>query len=77
MNDWLYRHRIIARLFILAYIIFFSWAMYWFMTMPNPTESQTAMITGLFGIGAAWYALYLRSVKKECDQDPDDEERKE
>ena len=63
MNDWFYRHRIIARLFILVYILFFSWTVYWYMNLPAPSEFQTGFITGLFGIGAAWYALYLKSVK--------------
>ena len=63
MSDWVHKHRIISRLFILVYILFFAWTVYWFMGLPNPSESQTAMITGLFGIGAAWYALYLKSQK--------------
>jgi hypothetical protein len=65
MTDWFYKHRIIARLFILVYITFFSWTTYWYMQLPDPSESQTGFITALFGIGAAWYALYLRSVKEQ------------
>lgn len=63
MKDWLYRHRVIARAFITVYIAFFGWTVYWYMNLPNPSEHQTGMVTALFGIGAAWYALYLKSMK--------------
>lgn len=72
--DWIYRHKIITRLFILVYILFFGWSVYWFMNLPNPSEQQTIMITALFGIGAAWFALYLKSMKGDANGKETNEE---
>ncbi len=78
MSDWINKYNIITRLFILVYILFFGWAVVWFMLLPNPSESQTVMITGLFGIGGAWYALYLKSLKgTKNGEETNDEENNE
>ena len=41
----------------------------WFMSLPDPTNAQSAFISVIVGAGAAWFGLYCGSggVKKDKD----------
>ena len=36
----------------------------WFMTLPNPTNAQSAFVSVIVGAGAAWFGLYCGSGSK-------------
>jgi len=35
----------------------------WFMSLPDPTNSQSAFVSVIVGAGAAWFGLYVGSGK--------------
>ena len=57
--------RIFPRLFISAYIyVFYEYAM-WMMALENPTTRQASLFSVITGIGAAWFAAYVATGKKD------------
>ena len=36
----------------------------WFMTLPDPTNAQSAFVSVIVGAGAAWFGLYVGSTSK-------------
>ena len=55
------RWRIVPRLFICLYAVAFFRTTEWFMSLPDPTNSQSAFISVIVGAGAAWFGLYVSS----------------
>ena len=55
------RWRIVPRLFICLYAVAFFRATEWFMSLPEPTNAQSAFISVIVGAGAAWFGLYVSS----------------
>ena len=53
------RFRTIPRLIMLAYIYAFYKSVTWFMTLPDPTNSQAMYISTIVGAGAAFFGLYV------------------
>ena len=53
------KFRIIPRLVMLAYIFAFYKSVTWFMTLPDPTNSQAMYISTIVGAGAAFFGLYV------------------
>ena len=53
------RFRLIPRLIMLAYIYAFYKSITWFMTLPEPTNSQAMFISTIVGAGAAFFGLYV------------------
>ena len=51
--------RIFPRLLISLYGLMFYKTSMWFMTLPDPTNSQSAFVSVLVGAGAAWFGLYV------------------
>jgi hypothetical protein len=43
----------------LAYIYAFYKSVTWFMTLPDPTNSQAMYISTIVGAGAAFFGLYV------------------
>jgi len=35
----------------------------WFMTLPDPTNAQSAFVSVIVGAGAAWFGLYVGNKK--------------
>jgi hypothetical protein len=64
--DWVDRLRIWPRSLITLYGFMFYYVCDWFMTLPNPTNAQSAFVSVVVGAGAAWFGLYCGSgpVKK-------------
>ena len=55
------RWRIVPRLFICLYGLAFFRTTEWFMSLPEPTNAQSAFISVIVGAGAAWFGLYVSS----------------
>ena len=53
------KFRLIPRLIMLAYIYAFYKSITWFMTLPEPTDSQAMFISTIVGAGAAFFGLYV------------------
>ena len=53
--------RIWPRMLITLYGIMFYRVTEWFMTLPDPTNSQSAFVSVVVGAGAAWFGLYCGS----------------
>jgi len=53
------KFRVIPRLVMLAYIFAFYKSVTWFMTLPDPTNSQAMYISTIVGAGAAFFELYV------------------
>ena len=58
-------YRIVPRLLIGLYGFMFYRVTEWFMTIPEPTNSQAAFISTLVGAGAAWFGLYVNSGRRD------------
>jgi len=50
--------RIWPRLLITLYGIMFYMTCDWFMSLPDPTNAQSAFVSVIVGAGAAWFGLY-------------------
>ena len=57
--------RVFPRLLITLYGIAFYRTTEWFMTLPDPTNAQSAFVSVIVGAGAAWFGLYTGSSKKD------------
>ena len=53
--------RPIPRAFMAVYMILLYQSVSWFMTIPDPNNAQSALISVVVGAGAAWFASYVRS----------------
>ncbi len=51
--------RIFPRLLISLYGLMFYKTSMWFMTLPDPTNAQSAFVSVIVGAGAAWFGLYV------------------
>ena len=58
---WFDRLRLFPRAFISMYIFMLYRVTEWFMTLPEPTNSQSAFVSVVVGAGAAWFGLYCGS----------------
>ena len=53
--------RIWPRMLITLYGVMFYKVTDWFMTLPDPTNAQSAFVSVVVGAGAAWFGLYCGS----------------
>jgi len=53
------RWRVFPRLLISLYGYAFYMTTTWFMSLPDPTNSQSAFVSVIVGAGAAWFGLYV------------------
>ena len=53
--------RIWPRLLITLYGVMFYQTTAWFMSLPDPTNAQSAFVSVIVGAGAAWFGLYVGS----------------
>ncbi len=53
--------RVWPRLLITLYGVMFYRTTEWFMTLPDPSNAQSAFISVIVGAGAAWFGLYCGS----------------
>ena len=53
--------RIWPRLLITLYGVMFFRTTEWFMSLPEPSNAQSAFISVIVGAGAAWFGLYCGS----------------
>ena len=53
--------RIWPRLLITLYGVMFYRTTEWFLSLPDPTNAQSAFISVIVGAGAAWFGLYCGS----------------
>ena len=53
------RWRVFPRLLITLYGLAFYRTTEWFMTLSDPTNSQSAFVSVIVGAGAAWFGLYI------------------
>jgi len=64
MNKWykaLDNWRIVPRILVTLYgVLCYNVAM-WFMSLPDPTSTQAAFASTIFGAAAAWFGLYVKS----------------
>jgi len=60
--------RIWPRMLITLYGIMFYRVTEWFMTLPEPTNSQSAFVSVVVGAGAAWFGLYCGSGSSKGDK---------
>ncbi len=59
--DMIDRLRIWPRMLITLYGFMFYHVCEWFMTLPAPTNAQSAFVSVVVGAGAAWFGLYCGS----------------
>ena len=57
--------RIWPRLLITLYGVMFYQTTAWFMSLPDPTNAQSAFVSFIVGAGAAWFGLYVGSGGKD------------
>ena len=57
--------RIWPRLLITLYGLMFYKTTAWFMSLPDPTNAQSAFVSVIVGAGAAWFGLYVGSGGKD------------
>ena len=62
--EWIDRLRIWPRMLITLYGVMFYNVCDWFMTLPEPTNAQSAFVSVIVGAGAAWFGLYCGSGSK-------------
>jgi hypothetical protein len=55
--------RVFPRLLISLYGVMFYKTSMWFMTLPDPTNAQSAFVSVIVGAGAAWFGLYVGNKK--------------
>ncbi len=60
--------RIWPRMLITLYGIMFYRVTEWFMTLPEPTNAQSAFVSVVVGAGAAWFGLYCGSGSSKGDK---------
>ena len=53
--------RVWPRMLITLYGVMFYRTTEWFMTLPDPSNAQSAFISVIVGAGAAWFGLYCGS----------------
>ena len=53
---------------ITLYGIMFYRVTEWFMTLPEPTNAQSAFVSVVVGAGAAWFGLYCGSGNSKGDK---------
>ena len=56
--------RVFPRFLITLYGVAFWRTTEWFMTLPNPTNAQSAFVSVVVGAGAAWFGLYVGGSKQ-------------
>lgn len=56
--------RIFPRMFLTVYIFLLYKTVLWYMTLPDPSMNQSALISVVVGAGAAWFGLYTGTSKK-------------
>ena len=56
--------RIFPRLLITLYGVAFWRTTEWFMSLPDPTNAQSAFVSIVVGAGAAWFGLYVGGSKQ-------------
>lgn len=56
--------RIFPRAFLTVYIFLLYKTVLWYMTLPDPSMNQSALISVIVGAGAAWFGLYTGTSKK-------------
>ena len=59
--DAIDKWRIWPRMLITLYGVMFYKVTDWFMTLPDPTNAQSAFVSVVVGAGAAWFGLYCGS----------------
>ena len=57
--------RIWPRLLITLYGVMCYQTTAWFMSLPDPTNAQSAFVSVIVGAGAAWFGLYVGSGGKD------------
>ena len=57
--------RIWPRLLITLNGVMFYQTTAWFMSLPDPTNAQSAFVSVIVGAGAAWFGLYVGSGGKD------------
>ena len=57
--------RIFPRFLITLYGVAFWRTTEWFMSLPEPTNAQSAFVSVVVGAGAAWFGLYVGGSKQE------------
>lgn len=60
LDEW----RIVPRLLVTAYGAFAFVVGDWFMSLPEPTASQSSFVSVIWGASAAWFGLYVNSGNK-------------
>ena len=61
--------RIWPRMLISLYGLMFYKSAEWFMSLPEPSNAQSAFISVIVGAGAAWFGLYCGSGGSSKDTD--------
>ena len=56
--------RIFPRFLITLYGVAFWRTTEWFMSLPEPTNAQSAFVSVVVGAGAAWVGLYVGGSKQ-------------
>ena len=56
--------RIFPRVLIPLYGVAFWRTTEWFMSLPEPTNAQSAFVSVVVGAGAAWFGLYVGGSKQ-------------
>jgi hypothetical protein len=61
--------RIFPRLFLTVYIVLLYKTVIWYMELPDPSMSQSGLISVIVGAGAAWFGLYAGTHKSSPSND--------
>lgn len=55
------KYRIVPRVMVLLYGILFYRVTEWFMSLPDPSNAQSAFVSVIVGAAAAFFGLYVNS----------------
>lgn len=55
LNQW----RVVPRALMAVYMYLLIEASYWFMALPDPNGPQSAFISAVWAVGAAWFGIYV------------------
>lgn len=67
LPSYIDRWRIFPRLFIGSYLYVLFLVTDWFLALPDPSASQAGFASAVFGVGAAWFGIYVNKSDAKSD----------
>lgn len=59
--------RLFPRIFISGYVYIIIKVTEWFLALPDPSAAQAGFASAVFGVGAAWFGIYVNKSDAKSD----------